>query len=89
MIHIPEYSANRFLRDISNKVRSRLLKIKDVHINIMLQNIELLSDIDDIPQEVVSFIKSKVPTFKVMHSKMAGKKYFANTCPRPKISAFA
>jgi hypothetical protein len=42
----------------------------------------VLSDIDDIPQEVVSHIKSKVPTFKLKHSKMAGKKYFANTCPR-------
>jgi len=42
----------------------------------------VLSDIDDIPQEVLSFIQSKVPTFKLKNSKMAGKKYFANTCPK-------
>lgn len=48
LIHIPEYCADRFLRDISNRACSKLLKIKNVHINIMLQNIESLPDIKDI-----------------------------------------
>ena len=42
----------------------------------------VLSDIDHIPQEILSFIQEKVPTFKLKQSKMAGKKYFANTCPK-------
>jgi len=42
----------------------------------------VLSDIDDMPQDVLSFIQRKVPTFKLRYSKMAGKKYFANTCPK-------
>jgi hypothetical protein len=42
----------------------------------------VLSDIDDMPQDVLSFIQRKVLTFKLRYSKMAGKKYFANTCPK-------
>jgi len=41
----------------------------------------VLSDIDDVPHEILSFIQSKVSTFKLKHSKMAEKKYFVNTCP--------
>ncbi|MCD4745579.1 MAG: hypothetical protein K8R58_04715 [Bacteroidales bacterium] len=33
----------------------------------------ILSDIDDIPQKVLSFIQSKVPIFKLKNSKMAEK----------------
>jgi hypothetical protein len=33
----------------------------------------------------MSFIQSKVPTFKLKYSKMAGKKYFANTCPKCEV----
>ncbi|HUL00879.1 MAG TPA: hypothetical protein VLX29_08500 [Nitrospirota bacterium] len=39
MIHIPEYMADRFVTDLSKKDLSRLKKIKNIHINIMLQNI--------------------------------------------------
>ena len=42
----------------------------------------VLSGIEDIPQDILSFIQSRVPTFKLRYSKMAGKKYFANTCPK-------
>lgn len=42
----------------------------------------VLSDIDDIPQKILTFIQERVPTFKLKQSKMAGKKYFANTCPK-------
>jgi len=43
MIHIPEYGISQFLRNISYQDRLKLDKIKDLHFNIMLQNIELLS----------------------------------------------
>lgn len=42
----------------------------------------LLTGIEKIPEEILSFIKEKVPTFKLRFSKMAGTKYFANTCPK-------
>ena len=42
----------------------------------------VLSGIEDIPQDILSFIQNRVPTFKLRYSKMAGKKYFANTCPK-------
>lgn len=42
----------------------------------------ILSAIDDIPKEVLSFIQSKVPTFVLKYSKTVGRKYFANTCPK-------
>jgi hypothetical protein len=41
----------------------------------------VLSDIDDIPQKVLSFIQSKVPTFKLKHSKMAGKNILQARAP--------
>jgi hypothetical protein len=46
------------------------------------EQVGVLTGIDTIPKEVLKFIQSKVPTFKLKHSKMAGKKYFANTCPK-------
>ena len=42
----------------------------------------LLSSIDHIPPEILSFIQSKVPTFKLKNSKTAGQKYYGNTCPK-------
>ena len=45
IIHIPEYCIYEFLRYISHRDYLRLFNIKDLHINIMLQNIELLHHI--------------------------------------------
>ena len=42
MIHIPEYAVEKFLKNCSNYDKLRLNEIKSVHINIMLQNIDLL-----------------------------------------------
>ncbi len=42
----------------------------------------LLSGIEEINKDVLSFIQSKVPTFRLRYSKMAGTKYYANTCPK-------
>jgi len=45
----------------------------------------LLSNIEELPDEVLSYIKKRVPTFKLMSSKMAGSKYYANTCPKCRV----
>ena len=42
----------------------------------------ILSDITEIPKKVLSHIQKRVPTFKLRDSKMAGHKYFGNTCPK-------
>lgn len=45
----------------------------------------ILSGIDFIPEEILKFIQNKAPTFKLKQSKMAGKKYYANTCPKCRV----
>ena len=42
----------------------------------------VLSDIYELPNEVLLFIKKRVPTFKLKYSKTVGQKYYANTCPK-------
>jgi hypothetical protein len=42
----------------------------------------LLSGIENLPNQVLSFIQIRVPTFKLKFSKTANTKYFANTCPK-------
>ena len=44
IIHIPEYIVEKFLKNCSNYDNLQLNKIKSVHINIMLQNINYLPD---------------------------------------------
>ncbi len=44
MIHIPEYCIKQFLRNLSSEDCQNLKKIKTIRINVMLQNIKLLSD---------------------------------------------
>ncbi|AKB46568.1 hypothetical protein MSKOL_0791 [Methanosarcina sp. Kolksee] len=41
IIHIPEYSCNDFIKHCSKEEYSKINKLFDVHINIMLQNIDL------------------------------------------------
>jgi hypothetical protein len=41
----------------------------------------ILSDIDKLPDEVLEYLKKRVPTFKLTYSKTVGGKYYANTCP--------
>jgi hypothetical protein len=43
MIHVGEYCVGQFLRNMSGKDYSRLGQTKDLHINVMIQNIKLLS----------------------------------------------
>lgn len=51
------------------------------HVEDTENQICLLSDIDELPKEVLRYIQKRVPTFKRKYSKMAGKSYWANTCP--------
>ena len=52
------------------------------HVDDTEDQVCLLSGIENLPKEVLSFIQNRVPTFKLKFSKMAGSKYFANTCPK-------
>lgn len=50
IIHIPEYGIDQFLRNVSDEDYLKINEIEDAHINIMLQNIELLSPIECIKE---------------------------------------
>lgn len=41
----------------------------------------VLSDIVDLPEEIRTYIQERVPTFQFRYSKTVQSKYFANTCP--------
>ncbi|MCK4541628.1 MAG: hypothetical protein KAU17_05255 [Spirochaetales bacterium] len=45
----------------------------------------ILSNIEELPHKVLSYIQKRVPTFKLRSSKMAGTKYYANTCPKCRV----
>lgn len=47
-IHIPEYISNKFYSKLSHKEKDILKNIKNLHINIMNQNIELMPDYEKI-----------------------------------------
>ena len=40
----------------------------------------MLSDIESLPSEVLSFIQQLAPNFKLTFSKMAGNEYYGNAC---------
>jgi hypothetical protein len=48
MIHIPEYGIDQFIKNLSSKEYTILKTIKNIHFNIMIQNIKLLSSINGI-----------------------------------------
>lgn len=48
ILHVPEYAIVKFLRNISFKDKLRLKKIKEVHINLMIQNIDYLPPVQNI-----------------------------------------
>ena len=41
----------------------------------------ILSDITELPEEVLGYIQNRVPSFKLKYSQTVGRKYYANTCP--------
>ena len=55
------------------------------HVEDTENEICLLSDIVELPKEVLSYIQKRVPTFRLKFSKMAGQKYFGNTCPKCRV----
>ena len=54
--------------------------VKGVH-----PEVAMLSNIEDIPKEVLSLIQKRVPTFMLKYSKTIREKYYANTCPKCKV----
>lgn len=51
------------------------------HVEGTENEICILSDIQELPEDVLSYIQKRVPTFKLKFSKTVKRKYFANTCP--------
>ena len=45
----------------------------------------VLGGISAMPSDVLSFIQQRVPTFLFRSSRMAGTRYFANTCPKCRV----
>lgn len=45
-------------------------------------DVSVLSNIEEMSTEVLSFIQNRVPTFQLRASRMAEAKYYANTCPK-------
>ena len=41
----------------------------------------ILTDIVGLPDNVLEYLKRRVPTFRFRYSKIVGSKYYANTCP--------
>lgn len=50
MIHIPEYAVLQFIDNISTRDRNILFDIEKVHLNIMIQNIDLVPTVEHIEQ---------------------------------------
>jgi hypothetical protein len=47
----------------------------------MAEEVCILSNIRYLPNELISYLQKRVPTYKLKYSKTEGEKYFANTCP--------
>ena len=45
----------------------------------------VLGNIQELPQDIVSFIQRRVPTFQFRSSRMGGGQYYANTCPKCRV----
>ena len=45
MIHIPEYACQQFLENLTPSDYARIREMKNLHLNVMLQNIDMLSPI--------------------------------------------
>ena len=51
------------------------------HVEDTENQVCILSDIVELPKDVLSYIQKRVPTFKLKFSKTVEQKYYANTCP--------
>lgn len=45
----------------------------------------VISNVQGLPNEVLSFMQQKVPTYQFRASRTAGSKYSANSCPKCKV----
>lgn len=71
MIHIPEYACGQFLDNLSKEDLKIIDKIEDLHINIMIQNIEMALDcLNDIKRLSKRFTKI---TGTIAHEKYSNK----------------
>lgn len=52
------------------------------HVEELYGEVSILSNIQEAPSEVLSFMRKKVPTFQFRSSREAGGAYYANTCPK-------
>ena len=42
----------------------------------------ILSEVQQLPESVLQFVRQRFPSFKQKYSKTLGQRYYANTCPR-------
>ncbi|HEC88426.1 MAG TPA: hypothetical protein ENI52_03825 [Thermoplasmata archaeon] len=85
MIHIPEYAVNRFLKNISPLEYTKFKKMKNIHFNIMLQNIKLLSSVEDI-EKLKKFGKVTCTTAHEQYSSLETRKRLG--VPLHKLSTY-
>lgn len=74
-LHIPEYATRDFYKLISNKTKKYLSKIKDIHINILNQNINLMPDKDEFVDlyKITQNITQTVAHMRYCNQKIADK----------------
>ena len=42
----------------------------------------ILSEVEELPEVVLRFVRSRFPSFRLKYSKTLGSRYYANTCPK-------
>ena len=72
IIHIPEYIAHKFVRKLSKKYIKKLKEVKNLHINILNQNCELMPKPDEI-QSLFSLTNNVTQT--LAHDKSLSQQY--------------
>jgi hypothetical protein len=81
-INPPLYLMGKKIYCWSCNFKMTVITLLAPHVEDTENQICILSDIDELPNGVLSYIQKKAPNFKRKFSKMARKKYFANTCPK-------
>ena len=88
MIHIPEYACGNFLRSISNREQSILNHIENLHVNILIQNIDIAMDnFKDIQNLKNRFEKVTCTTAHENYSNIRNRQKF--DIPLHKLSVYA
>lgn len=85
MIHVPEYAVQQFLKNITYSDYSRIRKTRDVSLNVMLQNIDMLPSV----KYVQSLKKLGRLTCTTAHEKYSTQELSRElTCPLYRLSTF-